>query len=309
MSDIDSGRPLRIGTRGSPLALAQAREVEQRLKALRPDLATEVVPISTTGDEVQTRRLSEIGGKGLFTKEVDGALLAGAIDLAVHSMKDVETWLDEGVTIAAILPREDPRDALLSKHGPSLDDLPQGAVVGTTSLRRQAQLLARRPDIEVIMFRGNVNTRLAKLAAGEADATMLAMAGLNRLGMADKATAPLEPEDMLPAAAQGALGVAVRTRDEPLRDLVARLHHEASGVAVFAERAFLAALDGSCRTPIAGLAEISDGDRLRFRGLVARRDGTGLMRVERIGPVSDAVPMGRDAGEELRPAMTPDYFE
>jgi hydroxymethylbilane synthase len=289
---------LRLGTRGSPLALAQAQEVRRRLAEAHPELAAEdaveIVVIKTSGDRIQDRTLAEIGGKGLFTKEIEEALLDGAIDAAVHSMKDVPTWLPEGLAITAILPREDPRDAFFSNRGARLADLPSGAVVGTASLRRQAQVLMARPDLTVVPLRGNVGTRLRKLAEGEADATLLAMAGLNRLGEAARVTAPLEPEEMLPAVAQGAVGLETRADDERTDA---------------AERACLEVLDGSCRTPIAALAELdAAGGELWLRALVAMPDGSRAHRAERRGPAGEAEALGRDAGAELRAAAGPAFF-
>ena len=310
---------LRLGTRGSPLALAQAREVRARLAAahaeLEPEAAVEIVVITTTGDTVQDRRLAEIGGKGLFTKEIEEALLDGRIDMAVHSMKDVPTWLPEGLAIAAVLPREDPRDALFSARGDSLAALPEGAVVGTASLRRQAQVLLARPDLKVVPFRGNVQTRLRKLAEGEVDATLLAVAGLNRLGLAERITAVLEPEVMLPAVAQGAIGVETRADDAKTRGFLEALNHRTSALRVAAERACLEVLDGSCRTPIAAFAESvgaqtgeEDAEAMRLRALVCLPDGSEAHRAERRGSLADAVALGRDAGAELRAAAGPAFF-
>ncbi|MFQ5774297.1 MAG: hydroxymethylbilane synthase [Kiloniellaceae bacterium] len=304
---------LRLGTRGSPLALAQTREVRRRLAEARPELAgedaVEIVVIKTTGDRVQERTLAEIGGKGLFTKEIEEALLDGRIDAAVHSMKDMPTWLPEGLGIAAILPREDPRDAFFSPHGASLADLPAGAVVGTASLRRQAQALLARPDLGVVPLRGNVETRLRKLSEGRVDATLLAVAGLRRLGMAARITAVLAPEEMLPAVAQGAIGVEARRDDARTHGWIAALNDAQSERRVAAERACLAALDGSCRTPIAALAETEDGGAaLRLRALVCMPDGTRAHRAERRGPAREAERLGREAGEELRAAAGPAFF-
>jgi len=304
---------LRLGTRGSPLALAQAHEVHRRLGDAHPDLAVEgaveIVVIKTSGDKIQDRTLAEIGGKGLFTKEIEEALLEGTIDAAVHSMKDVPTWLPEGLAITAILPREDPRDAFFSNRGAGLADLPAGAVVGTASLRRQAQVLMVRPDLKVVPLRGNVGTRLRKLAEGEADATLLAMAGLNRLGESARVTAPLEPEEMLPAVAQGAVGLETRVGDEKTAGWLAALDHRDTATRVAAERACLAVLDGSCRTPIAALAELDPSGRdLWLRALVAMPDGTQAHRAERRGPAGDADALGRDAGAELRAAAGPAFF-
>ncbi|HEY7687739.1 MAG TPA: hydroxymethylbilane synthase, partial [Dongiaceae bacterium] len=243
MSDpaFSAKRPLRIGSRGSPLALAQAEELRRRLAEAHPALAKKgavaVDVIKTTGDKVQDRKLMEIGGKGLFTKEIEEALLAGTIDCAIHSAKDLETWLPEGLIIGCILPREDPRDVLFAKKAKSIAQLPKGAVVGTSSLRRQAQLLARRPDLKVVTLRGNVETRLKKLAAGDVDATLLALAGLKRLGLEDKAKNVLSTEEMLPAVAQGALAVEVRADNEEIRGVLAPLNDPRSERQVLAERA------------------------------------------------------------------------
>ncbi|HXU58578.1 MAG TPA: hydroxymethylbilane synthase, partial [Verrucomicrobiae bacterium] len=295
----DTG-PLRIGTRGSPLALAQAKEVQQRLAAAHPDLPpAEIAVIRTTGDRVQDRKLEEIGGKGLFTKEIEEALILGHIDLAVHSMKDMPTLLPPGLIIGCLLPREDPRDALFSPHAASLAGLPKGARVGTSALRRQAQILALRPDLQVQLFRGNVGTRLAKLAAGEVDATLLALAGLKRLGLADKATAILGTEEMLPAVAQGAIGVEIRADDDRIATLLAPLNDTPTAESVTAERACLEVLDGSCRTPIAALAEHEPGGILRLRALIALPDGSAMQRAERRAPRAQAMDLGRGVGEAL----------
>lgn len=302
---------LRLGTRGSPLALAQAHEVRRRLADAHPELAGEdavaVVVIKTTGDKVQDRALSEIGGKGLFTKEIEEALIAGEIDAAVHSMKDVPTWLPEGLTVEHLLPREDPRDAFFSPHGPRIADLPRGAVVGSASLRRQAQILAARPDLKVVNFRGNVATRLRKLSEGEVDATLLAVAGLKRLGEADKITAALEPEEMLPAVGQGAIGLEIRAADARARGWLDAICCAETIDRLAAERAFLAELDGSCKTPIAGLAELA-GDSLRLRGLVALPDGSKVHAGEIDGPRAEAAELGKALGERLKAAGGPDFF-
>ena len=296
-------RTWRIGTRGSPLALAQAEEVRARLTAAHPALAAEgaveIVVITTTGDRDRSRPLSEIGGKGLFTKEIEEALLEDRIDLAVHSMKDVPTWLPEGLEISTILPREDARDALFSSVADSLTALPEGAVVGTVSLRRQAQLLALRPDLEVVPLRGNVDTRLRKLEEGQVAATLLAVAGLRRLGQAERITAALEPEEMLPAVAQGAVGLEVRQDDAEVQALLAPLDDADSATRVRAERACLEVLDGSCRTPIAAYAELAAG-RLRLRGLVALPDGSQVFSAEAEADAADAEGLGRALGQELR---------
>ena len=309
---ITLARPLRIGTRGSPLALAQARETQARLAAAHPGIETELEVISTTGDQILDRRLSEIGGKGLFTKELDVALLEGRIDCAVHSMKDLETRIPDGTVLVAHLEREDVRDAFIGGNGAAssgMDALPAGAVVGTASLRRQAQILSRRPDLTVIPFRGNVNTRLAKLAAGEAAATMLAMAGLRRLGMQEHVTTALEPEIMLPAVAQGAIAIQARADDADILAALAPLDHTPTRIRVTAERAMLAVLDGSCRTPIAGLAELlEDGARLRLRAMVARPDGTRRLDWDGAGAASAPEVLGQEAGAELKARMGADFF-
>ncbi len=296
-------RPLRIGTRGSPMARHQTALVRDRLTAAHPELgaagAVEIVIIRTTGDRVQDRRLAEIGGKGLFTKEIEEALILGTIDLAVHSLKDMETWLPQGLEIGCVLARDDPRDALLSTAAASLADLPAGARVGTASLRRQAQLLRRRPDLSVLPIRGNVNTRLDKLAAGEFDAIVLALCGLERLGKAGLASEILPPGIMLPAVGQGALAIECRAGDEGLRGLLAPLHDPETAICVGAERAMLAALDGSCRTPIAGLAE-RDGERLSIEGLLLQPDGSSEIRGRRTGDMRDAAALGAALGGELR---------
>ena len=284
-----------------------------RLIAAHPHLAdpdgVEIVPIVTTGDRVQDRRLSEIGNKGLFVKEIEQALADGRIDLAVHSMKDVETWIDPRFAIAAVLPREDPRDALICFGAGSVADLPPGAVVGTSSLRRQAQLLALRPDLRVIAFRGNVETRIRKIREGQADATLLALAGLKRLGLTDIVAAVLDPAAMLPAAAQGAIGVECRADDAVTVGLVAALGHAESAASVAAERALLAALDGSCRTPVGALAEPDGAGGLALRAVLARPDGSRLWCARRHGPMADAEAMGTDAGRELRAAGDRDLFQ
>ena len=288
--------PLRIGTRGSPMALSQTGLVRRRLMALHADLAAagaiEMVTIRTTGDRVQDRRLAEIGGKGLFTKEIEEALLAGHIDLAVHSLKDMETWLPSGLEIACVLPRDDPRDALVSKNATSLGTLPKGARIGTASL-------LRRPDLSVGPLRGNVNTRLRKLQEGEFDAVVLAVCGLERLGKADLATEILSPEIMLPAVGQGVLAIECRAGDDAVRALLNPVHDPGTAACAGAERAMLAALDGSCRTPIAGLAELH-GKRLTIEGLVLKPDGSGEVRGRREGDIDDAEALGAELGGELR---------
>jgi hydroxymethylbilane synthase len=303
-------KPIRIGTRGSNMALAQARLVRDRLAATHPHLAEpgaiEIVVINTVADRVLDRPLSAIGGKGLFTKELELALFADRIDLAVHSMKDVETWLPDGLVIAAVLPRDDVREAFLSREALTFDALPAGSRVGTSSLRRRAQVLERRPDLAVVPLRGNANTRLRKLADGECDATFLALCGLQRLGLEGEAREVLSVEAMLPPAAQGALGIECRAGDETALALVAPLACAESAARLEAERGLLEALDGSCRTPIAALAEIT-GEALRLRGTLYRPDGTKSWSVERSGPVAEAARIGQEAGRELRAQAGDEY--
>ena len=301
---------LRLGTRGSPLALAQAEEVRARLLGAEPGLTADIVVIKTTGDRVQDRPLAEIGGKGLFTKEIDLALERGEIDAAVHSMKDVPTWLADGQCLAAILPREDPRDSLFANGARSLAELPKGAVVGTTSLRRQAIVKLARPDLEVVSIRGNVETRLRKLAEGQVNATLLAVAGLKRLGQAARLQAILEPEEMLPAVGQGAIGVTARADDDRALAWLAAISDAPSFARVTAERACLEVLDGSCHTPIAGLAELTDdGARLRLRALIAWPDGSQAYRAEDSGPLGDPAALGQAVGQMLRDQAGPAFFE
>jgi len=306
-----SGTPvLTIGTRGSPLALAQAQETRDRLLAAHPALAAADIAIrviKTTGDRIQDRSLADSGGKGLFTKEIEDALLDGGIDLAVHSMKDMPTQLPAGLVMAAYLPREDVRDVLLAVRPVPLAGLPRGATVGTASLRRKAFLLARRPDLQVVTFRGNVQTRLRKLDEGVVAATFLALAGLHRLKIAPPGMQVLQPEEMLPAVAQGAIGIECRAGDARVLRYLAPLDDAPTRLRVEAERALLATLDGSCRTPIAALAEL-DGDRLRLRAAIARPDGTELMETERRGAAADGVALGHDAGAELKSRIGPDFF-
>ena len=292
--------PLRIGTRGSALALAQANETRDRLAEAHglPTEAFEIVIIRTTGDRIIDRSLRELGGKGLFTREIEQALTDGEIDIAVHSMKDMPVLQPEGLVIDCILPREDVRDAFLSDRHASLADLPDGAVVGSSSLRRQAQVRFRRPGLKLVEFRGNVQTRLKKLEEGVADATFLAMAGLARLGLDDLARTPVSPEDMLPAVAQGAIGVERRADDELLAALLAAINDPPSATRITAERAYLRRLDGSCETPIAGLCLLEDG-RLRLRGEILRPDGSDVVAGMREGSVADAEAMGEDLATEL----------
>jgi hydroxymethylbilane synthase len=291
-----------IGTRGSPLALAQARMVRDALAAAVPELAAEDAVrfeiVRTSGDRFLDRPLAEIGGKGLFTKEIEEALLDGRIDVAVHSMKDMPTRLPDGLVIGALLPRADVRDALIGPPVRSLDDLPQAAVVGSASLRRVAQLLARRPDLRIVSLRGNVQTRIGRVRTGEITATLLAAAGLERLGLLDEASLLLPVEEMLPAVAQGAIGVECRANDSRTLEMLARLDHLPTRRCIEAERAFLACLAGSCRTPIAGLCTMH-GETVRFRGLVAAPDGSLVATVERRGAVAEATAMAEDAARFL----------
>jgi hydroxymethylbilane synthase len=309
-ADINQAQ-LRIGTRGSPLALAQAHEARARLIAAHPALAApgaiEICVIKTTGDKVQDRPLSEIGGKGLFTKEIEEALLAGEIDLAIHSMKDVPTWLPDGLVIACLLPREDPRDVLIATAGNSIATLPRGAVVGSASLRRAAQVKALRPDLSIVPLRGNVETRIAKVQRGDATATLLALAGLKRLHKEDAATAILSTDEILPAVAQGAIGLETRVGDDRVNSLLAPLNHPETQVRVTAERACLAVLEGSCRTPIAAFAELA-GDVLRLRALIALPDGTRVHRQEATAAASEAKELGEQIGRKLKDMAGPDFL-
>ncbi len=306
----DQDRPLRIGTRGSPLALAQAFETRDRLMAAHglPESAFQIEVIKTTGDRVQDRSLSEIGGKGLFTKEIEEALQDSRIDIAVHSMKDAPTWRQSGLVLSTYLEREDVRDAFLCGSYSEVDKLPVGAVVGTSSLRRRAQLLARRPDLQTVEFRGNVQTRMKKLADGVADATFLACAGLNRLGHKEPMIRPIEPDVMLPAVAQGAIGIEVREADVDTIELLVPLDDAPTRKLLEAERAFLTALDGSCRTPLAGLANLR-GDRIEFRGEILRPDGSERFQTTREGLSSEAAALGKDAADELRAKGGLNFFD
>ena len=300
---------LRIGSRGSPLALIQARAVQSRLAAAAglDSGRIEIVAIRTTGDAVQDRPLAEAGGKGLFTKEIEEALIAGKIDLAVHSSKDLPTFLPAGLVLAGFLPREDPRDAFISRKAKTLRELAPGAVVGTASPRREALVKRLRPDLKVVTLRGNVETRLAKLDAGEVDATILAVAGLKRLGLLAEATAILDPDEFLPAVGQGAIGIETRADDANTRALVAKVDDPDAAIALAAERAFLAVLDGSCRTPIGGYAEIN-GENIRFRGVIVKPDGSEAFEVSREGRREAAAEIGADAGRELRQRASADFF-
>jgi hydroxymethylbilane synthase len=301
---------LRIGTRGSPLALAQAHMVREALAAAhsRDPAGIEIVTIRTSGDRIQDRPLAESGGKGLFTKEIEEALLSGDIDLAVHSAKDLTTLLPAGLTIAACLRREDARDAFISRKANSLATLAKGATLGTASLRREAQVRRLRPDLNIVPLRGNVETRLRKLDEGAMDATILALAGLKRLQRADAVTAILEPRDFLPAAGQGAIAIEVRETDDVTREALAGINHPTTLTALACERAFLAVLDGSCRTPIGGHAVV-ENDRLQFRGMIIRPDGGEAHETSRDGHVRDAAALGADAGSELKAKGGADFFK
>lgn len=288
----------RIGTRNSPLALVQARQIKSMLEEAWPQLEVQLIPMSTSGDKFLDRPLSEEGGKGLFTKELEDALLAGKINAAVHSVKDMQTELPDGLIIGCMPEREDPRDMLVGEGLHHWDDLPQGATLGTSSLRRAAQALMRRPDLKIVPLRGNVQTRLSKLQKGEARATLLAKAGLNRLDLHDLPGVLLKADDFLPAVAQGALGVECRADDMKTLELLSPLADVETETAVLCERAFLQALDGSCRTPIAGYATV-EGSILRLQGLIAKPDGSASHRIDVSGNVTDAITLGRSAGEEL----------
>ncbi|WP_424938917.1 hydroxymethylbilane synthase [Aliiroseovarius sp. S253] len=306
--------PLNIGTRGSPLALAQANETRRRLMAAfdLPEAAFEVVVIHTTGDNRSMidadRPLKEIGNKGLFTKEIEEAMLDGRIDIAVHSMKDMPVEQPDGLVLDCYLPREDTRDAFVSIKYKSIAELPEGAVVGTSSLRRKSQLLNRRPDLNVVEFRGNVQTRLKKLGDNVAEATFLAMAGLNRLGMEDVPATAIETADMLNAVAQGAIGIERRVDDARAKDMLDAIHNLETGQRLAAERAFLGALDGSCETPIAGLATL-DGDTLTLKGEILRTDGSESVADQISGPISDGPELGRTLAEKLLSQVGDDFFD
>ena len=301
--------PFRIGTRGSPLALWQAHEVRRVLMAAHglAEAAFEIVVIKVTGDLIQDKALKDIGGKGLFTREIEDALLDGGIDIAVHSMKDMPTLQPGGLCLDCYLPREDVRDGFVSPSVAGLMALPQGAVVGSSSLRRRAQLAHRRPDLRLVEFRGNVQTRMKKLQDGVAVATFLAMAGLNRLGLAHMARAAIEVDEMLPAVAQGAIGVERRQADGRAGAMLAAIHHHDTGLRLAAERAFLRALDGSCETPIAGLAVLEGAD-IWLRGEILRPDGSEVIAGEARGPVADAAALGTDLALRLKARARPGFF-
>ena len=301
--------PFKIGTRGSPLALWQAHEVRRCLMAAYslPEVAFEIVVIKVTGDQILDKALKEIGGKGLFTREIEEALLDGGIDIAVHSMKDMPTVQPAGLILDCYLPREDVRDGFVSPAVAGLMDLPQGATVGSSSLRRRAQLAHRRPDLKLVEFRGNVQTRMKKLEDGVAVATFLAMAGLNRLGMAQHAK-PIAVTEMLPAVAQGAIGVERRLADPRAEAMLAAIHHTPTGQQLAAERGFLARLDGSCETPIAGLA-VLEGSTLWLRGEILRPDGTRVIAGELRGPVADAAAIGAALADQVLAKAGPGFFD
>lgn len=309
----EDGKPVIIGTRGSPLALAQAYETKKRLgeafpNELSEEGAVEIKIIKTTGDMILDKALSEIGGKGLFTKELDVALLSKEVDICVHSMKDVPTWLPEGTILPCNLPREDTRDVFISNKAERLEDLPDGSVIGSASLRRQAQIMAKNPTLKVVNFRGNVQSRLRKLGENVVDATLLARAGLNRMDMEECITQTLEWDQMLPAVAQGAIGIQCRTEDSRSRRFIDALNCKNTKICVDTERAFLATLDGNCKTPIAGQAKIVD-DKIHFKGLLAMPDGTLCYETERIGDLTEGEALGKDAGEELKAKAGDKFFE
>lgn len=302
--------PLKIGTRASLLAMAQAHETRSRLMAAHelPESAFEIVPLTTTGDRIQNRALAEAGGKGLFTKELEDALLDGRIDIAVHSSKDMPTQLPDGLKLSAFLPREDPRDAFIGRTAKSIADLPRGATVGSSSLRRQALIRRMRPDLDVVLFRGNVQTRLRKLDEGVAEGTILALAGLKRLQLEHIVT-DLMPLDVFPPApGQGAICIESRVGDDAVVAMLTAIHHEPTGQALACERAFLAALDGSCRTPIAGHASV-EGERLTFNGLILKPDGSQSHAVAAEGLATDAARIGAQAGADVRAKAGPDFFD
>jgi len=314
MAEEGEIQPLRIGTRGSPLAMAQAFETRKRLQEKFPELcedgALEICVMKTQGDMILDKSLMELGGKGLFTKELDTALLGNEVDICVHSMKDVPTWLPEGTVLPCNLPREDTNDAFISGNGEikRIEDLPDNSVIGTASLRRQAQILSKNPTLKCVNFRGNVQTRLRKLDDGVVDATLLAIAGLKRMDMDGCATSVLDWEEMLPAVAQGAIGIQCRSDDERSLKYIDALNHPETKVCVDCERAFLEALDGNCKTPIAGQARIIDG-KIKFRGLIAMPDGSQKFEIESEGELEDAKKIGREAGEAVKAEAGDKFFE
>jgi hydroxymethylbilane synthase len=289
---------LRIATRKSPLALWQAEHVGVRLQEAHPGLRVELVTMTTQGDRVVDSPLARIGGKGLFVKELEQGMLERSADIAVHSMKDVPAELPAGFAIGAILEREDPRDAFVSNHYDSIDALPQAALIGTSSLRRQCQLRAWRPDLQVLDLRGNVNTRLRRLDQGDYDAIVLASAGLKRLEMAARITRALTPEELLPAIGQGVIGIECRAEDAAVRRLIEPLNHEPTCLCIQAERALNAALAGGCQAPVAGYSLLSN-ELIELRGLVGRPDGSEIVRSQIVGPAPDAESLGRELAEDL----------
>ena len=298
LSMIKAQQKIRIATRASQLAVAQATMVQQKIKAIvGGGVDVSLVRLTTTGDKIQVKNLSDIGGKGLFTKEVEEALLVGKADIAVHSMKDMPMIAPDGLEIAALLEREDPRDALILREGSSFADLKQGAVIGTSSVRRKSQLLALRPDLKIVQYRGNVNTRLAKLT--DVDATILAVAGLNRLGFEDKISEKIDIKTMLPSPAQGTIGIQCREGDIEIKELLSQLNHLTTEKCIAAERAFLIALEGSCKTPIAALATL-ENDEITLRAALFSDDGTKCFSTTKTGNISDAEKIGTDAGLEIR---------
>ena len=302
-------KPLIIGTRGSPLAVAQAEETRNRLMSAHelPKTAFVINIIETTGDLIQDRPLSEIGGKGLFTFEIEESLANGAIDIAVHSMKDMPTVLPDGLMISTILQREDVRDSFVSRKYKNISELPDGCTVGTSSLRRRAQLLVRRPDLNIVEFRGNVQTRLRKLDDGVAEATFLACAGLSRLNLKDLIN-PVGVNEMLPAVAQGAIGIEQKSDNEQIRDFLKPIHHRKTELQLLVERSFLSELDGSCRTPIGGLAEIEE-DTVTFYGEILKPDGSKKFKGIWTGDVSEAVKIGQNAGLQLKEKGGEGFFK
>lgn len=314
MAEDGEIKPLRIGTRGSPLAMAQAYETRRRLREEFPELcedgAIEICVLKTQGDMILDKSLMELGGKGLFTKELDVALLGDEVDICVHSMKDVPTWLPEGTVLPCNLPREDTNDAFISKGGEikSIEELPDNSVIGTASLRRQAQIMAKNPTLKCVNFRGNVQTRLRKLNDGVVDATLLAIAGLKRMDMDQHATSVLDWDEMLPAVAQGAIGIQCRSDDERSLKYIDALNDPETKVCVDCERAFLEALDGNCKTPIAGQARVVDG-KIVFRGLIAMPDGSQRFDIESEGKLEDAKQIGFEAGETLKAEAGEKFFE
>ena len=306
--------PLKIGTRGSPLALAQAYETRRRLGAAfdLPEDAFEIVIIKTTGDDrfliEADKPLKELGGKGLFTREIEDDLLSGKIDIAVHSMKDMPVEQPAGLLLETYLPREDVRDAFVTLDGRNFMDLAEGAVVGTSSLRRRAQLLHRRPDLQIVEFRGNVQTRMRKLQDGVAEGTFLACAGLNRLGMDEVKRTPISENDLLPAVAQGAIGIERRADDSRTAEMLEAIHDGPTGMRLAAERAYLAALDGSCETPIAGLAEL-DGGQIRLRGEILRPDGSEMLDDHGTAPIEDGAALGHEVAARLLERAPQDFFD